>query len=127
MARRAITAKELKTVGPYSPAIRAGPFLFISGQIPLDPRTGELISGPTEAQVRRCMENMKAILAAAGASLTDLVKVTIFLTDMREFDVVNRIYGEFFDLEPPARSCVQVAALPRGAKIEIEAVAYLEP
>jgi len=98
--------------------------LFISGQIPLDMEGGKLVEGPVEVQTRRCMENLKAVLAAAGASLKDLVKVTIFLVDMKDFDAVNRVYGEFFDLEPPARSCVQVSALPRGARIEIEAVAY---
>ncbi len=125
MTRRAIAPGHLHTVGPYSPAVQAGDFLFVSGQIPLDPQTGELVTGPIEVQTRRCMENLKAVLAAAGATLKDLVKVTIFLVDMEDFAAVNRTYGEYFDLEPPARSTVQVAALPKGARIEIEAVAYI--
>ncbi len=113
------------SVGPYSPAIKAGDFLFISGQLPIDPQTGQLVSGSIEDQTRRCMENIKLILAKAGGSLKDLVKVTIYLADMKDFEAVNRAYGEFFDLEPPARSCLGVASLPKGARIEIEAVAYI--
>jgi len=122
--RKAIVPPGAQTVGPYSPAIRAGDFLFISGQIPVD-GSGELVRGGIEEQARQCLENLRAVLAAAGASFTDLVKVTIYLTDMRDFPVVNRVYGSYFDLEPPARACVQVEALPKGARIEIEAIAYL--
>jgi len=124
MTKRAVTPPGLHTVGPYSPAIRAGDFLFISGQIPLDPQGG-LFSGPIEAQTQRCLEQIKEILAAAGGTLKDLVKVTIYLVDMKDFDAVNRAYAAYFDLEPPARACVGVAALPKGARIEIEALAYL--
>lgn len=125
MTRRAIVPPEIHTVGPYSPAIRAGDFLFISGQIPLDPSEGTLFQGSIEAQTQRCLEQIKEILAAAGGTLGDLVKVTVYLVDMKDFDAVNRAYAAYFDLEPPARACVAVSALPKGARIEIEAVAYL--
>ena len=122
--REAIVPPGIHTAGPYSPAIRAGGFLFISGQIPVD-GAGELVRGGIEEQTRQCMENLRAVLSAAGASFSDLVKVTIYLADMGDFVAVNRVYGEYFDLEPPARACVQVGALPKGARIEIEALAYL--
>ncbi|MBC7093045.1 deaminase [Candidatus Bipolaricaulota bacterium] len=125
MVRRAIVPKGLHTAGPYSPAVQAGSFLFISGQLPLDPASGQLLPGPIEAQTKRCLENIKEILTAAGRSFRDLVKVTIYLVDMRDFEAVNRAYAEYFDLAPPARACIGVAALPKGARIEIEAVAYL--
>lgn len=124
MTRRAVAPTGIHSAGPYSPAIRAGDFLFISGQIPLDPQGG-LLQGPIEAQTQRCLEQIKEILAAAGGSLKDLVKVTIYLVDMKDFEAVNRAYAAYFDLEPPARACVGVAALPKGARIEIEAIAYL--
>lgn len=125
MTRRAIVPPGLHTVGPYSPAIRAGDFLFISGQIPLDPGGSAVLQGSIEAQTQRCLEQIKEILAAAGGTLRDLVKVTIYLADMKDFEAVNRAYAAFFDLEPPARACVAVSALPKGARIEIEAIAYL--
>ncbi|MBC7221840.1 RidA family protein [Candidatus Bipolaricaulota bacterium] len=121
--KKAITS--FPAAGPYSPAIKAGDFLFISGQLPLDPETGELLRGSIEDQTRRCMENIKLILSKAGGSLKDLVKVTIYLVDMNDFAAVNRAYGEFFDLDPPARVCLGVSSLPKGARIEIEAIAYL--
>ncbi|MGB9757288.1 MAG: RidA family protein [Candidatus Bipolaricaulaceae bacterium] len=124
MSRKAIVPRGSHTVGPYSPAIRAGDFLFISGQIPLDP-SGSPFTGPIEAQTQRCLEQIKEILAAAGGDLKDLVKVTIYLTDIKDFEAVNRAYSAYFDLEPPARVCLGVSALPKGARIEIEAVAYL--
>ena len=124
--RKAILPPGAHAAGPYSPAIRAGDFLFVSGQIPVD-ESGELVQGGIEEQTRRCMENLRAVLSAAGASFSDLVKVTIYLTDMGDFQAVNRIYAEYFDLAPPARACVQVGALPKGARIEIEAVAYSSP
>lgn len=125
MTRRAITPPGIHTVGPYSPAVRAGDFLFISGQIPLDPEGSGLLQGSIEAQTQRCLEQIKEILAAAGGSLKDLVKVTIYLVDMKDFEAVNRAYAAYFDLEPPARVCLAVSALPKGTRIEIEAVAYL--
>lgn len=122
--REAIVPPGAHTAGPYSPAIRAGDFLFVSGQIPIGP-DGELVRGGIEEETRACLENLRAVLAAAGADFSRLVKVTIYLTDMGDFAAVNRIYSEYFDLTPPARACVQVGALPKGARIEIEAVAYL--
>jgi len=122
--RKAITGPGFPTAGPYSPAIRAGDFLFISGQIPVD-SGGALVAGGIEEQTRQAMENLKKVLAAAGATLADLVKITIYLADMDDFPAVNKIYGSYFDLEPPARACVAVKELPRGARVEIEAIAYL--
>jgi 2-iminobutanoate/2-iminopropanoate deaminase len=113
-------------IGPYSQAIRSGDLLFTSGQIALDPKSGELIDGDVRAQTERVMENLAAVLAAAGASFGSVLKTTIFLTDLADFKVVNEIYGRRFEgFAPPARSTVQVAALPRGAKVEIELVARL--
>ncbi|MCR4392167.1 MAG: Rid family detoxifying hydrolase [Candidatus Acetothermia bacterium] len=125
MVRRVVAPKGLHTAGPYSPAVQAGPLLFISGQLPLDPASGQLLPGPIEAQTKRCLENLNEILSAAGGSLQDLVKVTIYLADMRDLEAVNRAYAEHFDLAPPARACIGVASLPKGARIEIEAIAYL--
>jgi len=124
MRKQAIIPPGAHTAGPYSPAIRAGDFLFVSGQIPLEEH-GELVPGGIEEQTKRCLENLRAVLSAAGASFSDLVKVTIYLTDMGDFAAVNRVYGEYFDLAPPARACIQVGALPKGARIEVEAIAYL--
>ncbi|MBC7318807.1 deaminase [Candidatus Bipolaricaulota bacterium] len=125
MTRRAILPTGTKTVGPYSPAIRAGDFLFISGQIPLDPQGHGLLQGSIEDQTRRCLDQIKEILAAAGGTMDDLVKVTLYLTDMGDFEAVNRAYSAYFGAEPPARACLAVVALPKGARIEIEAIAYL--
>lgn len=110
-------------VGPYSQAIRSGGFVFVSGQIPLDPATGRLVEGPVEAQARRALENLKAVLEAAGCGLQHVVKTTVFLRSMDDFATVNRVYAEFFPEPPPARSAVAVADLPRGAAVEIEAIA----
>lgn len=113
-------------IGPYSQAIRTGDLLFLSGQIPLDPKTGEMIVGDVRAQTERVMENIAGVLAAAGASFAHVAKATIFLTDLGDFKVVNEVYGRRFEgMAPPARSTVQVAALPRGAKVEIELTARL--
>jgi 2-iminobutanoate/2-iminopropanoate deaminase len=129
MAARSIvsTPHAPAAIGPYSQAVSAGNFVFLSGQIPLDPRTGELVGGDdVEAQATQVMKNLEAVLEAAGASFARVVKSTIFLTDLADFARVNQIYGSAFaGLEPPARATVQVAALPRGAKVEIEMVAYL--
>lgn len=111
-------------LGPYSQAIRAGDFLFTSGQIGIDPAQGTLAEG-IEAQTRQVLANLAAVLAAAGASFADVVKTTIFLADMADFQVVNAIYGTAFTAAPPARSTIQVAALPRAARVEIEMVAYV--
>lgn len=116
-----------RAIGPYSQAIRAGNLLFCSGQIPLDPKTGEMIgSGDVRAQARRVMENLKAVLEAAGASFAKVVKTTIYLADLGDFGAVNEIYGGYFSSAPPARATVQVAGLPRGAMVEIDAIASLD-
>lgn len=113
-------------IGPYSQAVKAGGMLFISGQIPLDPTTGELVTGDVAAQTRRVMENLNGILTAAGLSMARVVKTTIFLTDLNAFATVNAVYGEYFPSAPPARATVEVSRLPRGAAVEIEAVALLD-
>jgi 2-iminobutanoate/2-iminopropanoate deaminase len=108
---------------PYSQAIRAGGLVFCAGQVGLDPGSGELVGGGVEEQTRRALENLRAVLAAAGSALEHVVKTTIFVTDMGDFAAVNEVYGGYFGAEPPARSTVQVAALPAGARVEIEAIA----
>lgn len=110
-------------VGPYSQAVVSGGFVFCSGQIPLDPAAGPLVTGDIGSETARVMENLKAVLEEAGSSMDDVVKTTIFLTDMGDFSRVNAVYGSFFREMPPARSTVQVAALPKGARVEIECVA----
>jgi 2-iminobutanoate/2-iminopropanoate deaminase len=110
-------------IGPYSQAVQCGDLVFCSGQIALDPKTGELASGDAAMQTRQALQNLEAVLQAAGSSLAQVVKTTIFLVDLADFGKVNQVYGEFFAAAPPARSTVQVAALPRGAQVEIEAVA----
>jgi 2-iminobutanoate/2-iminopropanoate deaminase len=110
-------------LGPYLQAIEQDGWIFCSGQIGLDAGSGKLVEGGIEAETRRVMENLREVLDAAGASLRDVVKTTIFLSDLKDFDVVNRIYSEHFEQPDPARSTVQAAALPRGARVEIEAIA----
>ena len=112
-----------KAAGPYSPAVRQNGFVFLSGQIPLDPQTGQLVTGPIEAQAARVIENLQAVLAAAGLSLNDVVKTTVFLKNMDDFSRMNEAYGKFFPTNPPARTTVEVARLPRDVHIEIEAIA----
>jgi 2-iminobutanoate/2-iminopropanoate deaminase len=114
-----------EAIGPYSQAIRAGGFLFCSGQIPLDPSTGELVKLDPPGQATRCLENLAAVCGAAGASLSDAVRLTIYLTDINDFARVNEAYADFFDADPPARVAVGVAALPKGADVEIDAVVAL--
>ena len=113
-------------IGPYSQAVRAGEFIFYSGQIPLDPATGAIVEGGIEAQTGQVMTNMRAMLHASGCDFSDVVKTTIYLTDLAGFATVNEIYGESFSEVPPARACVQVAALPKGAMIEIEWIATVK-
>ncbi len=110
-------------IGPYSQAIRVGDLVFFSGQIPLDPVSGELVGGGIANQAEQVMKNMQAVLQAAGLQFTHVVKATIYLIDLGDFALVNEIYGRFFTDQPPARACLQVAALPKGALIEIEWVA----
>ena len=112
-------------IGPYSQAVRAGDFIFLSGQIPLDPHTGELVSGDVTIQARRVMENLAAVLRAADAKFSDVVRATIYMTNLDDFAKVNEVYGSYFGNEPPARATVQVAALPRGAEVEIDMIAHL--
>ena len=110
-------------VGPYTHAVKAGGLIFLSGQIPLDPGTGELVGDTPGEQARRCLENLSVVAAAAGASLgEDAVKLTVYLTDMKAFAEVNEVYGTFFESEPPARVAFGVAALPKGAQVEIDAI-----
>lgn len=112
-----------KAIGPYSQAIRAGDLVFLSGQIPLDPATGELVRGTIEAEVTRVLENIRAVLEAAGAGPDDVVRTTVFLADMADFQAMNGVYARFFGDARPARSTVQVAGLPRGARVEIDVIA----
>jgi len=120
------TAKAPAAIGPYSQAVRAGDFVFTAGQIPLDPVTGKLVEGNIETQTRQVLANLSAVLQAAGTSLANAVKTTVFLADMGDFKAMNGVYAEFFPAAPPARSTVQVAVLPMGARIEIEVVAIVK-
>ncbi|MCC7385489.1 MAG: RidA family protein [Deltaproteobacteria bacterium] len=124
--RRAIeTADAPRAIGPYSQAICAPPgeLVFCAGQIALDPRSGQLVSGGIEAETRRVLQNLEAVLAAAGCTMADVVRTTIYLMDLGDFAAVNALYGERFPKTPPARSTVQVAGLPKGARVEIDAIA----
>ncbi|MGH2909855.1 MAG: Rid family detoxifying hydrolase [Solirubrobacteraceae bacterium] len=114
-----------EAIGPYVHAIRAGDLLFCSGQIPLDPRSGEIVAGTTADQAGRCLENLAAVCQAAGTGLGSAVKVTIYLTDMADFQAVNEVYGSFFEASPPARVAIGVAALPKGARVEMDAIVAL--
>lgn len=114
-----------KAIGPYSMAIKAGPFVFTSGQLGLDPATGNLVEGGVEAETRQALTNLNHILQAAGTSLGRVVKTTVFLRDINDFARMNAVYAEFFIENPPARSAFQVAALPKGGAVEIEAVASM--
>lgn len=111
-------------IGPYSPALKVGNLIFASGQIPVDPKTGKMIEGDIEAQTRRALENLKAVLEPYSIGLENVVKATIFLKDMNNFSRVNKVYGEYFKEKFPARSCVEVSRLPKDANIEIEAIAF---
>jgi 2-iminobutanoate/2-iminopropanoate deaminase len=119
------TANAPAAIGPYSQAVRAGDLLFVSGQIPLDPKTGELVKSGVADETKKVLENLKAILEAAGASFGDVVKTTIFLKDMNNFSVVNEVYGSFFPQPFPARATVEVARLPRDVNVEIDVIAKL--
>ncbi len=118
-----ITPHAPQPIGPYSQAVQFGTELFCSGQIPLDPATGEIIEGDAAAQTQRVLENLGAVLCAAGYHYTDVVKTTIFLIDMGDFPAVNGVYEKYFSQNKPARSTVAVAALPRGARVEIDCIA----
>ena len=112
-----------KAAGPYSTAVRQNGLVFLSGQIPLDPKTGQLVTGSIEEQTSRVLENLKAVLEAVGLSFSDVVKTTVFLKDMGNFARMNETYGKYFGSNPPARSTVEVARLPRDVQVEIEAIA----
>ncbi len=120
-----VSEKAPATIGPYSQAVKVGDFIFCSGQIPLDPATGEIVSGDVSAQAEQVMSNIAAVLAAAGVGFDRAVKSTIYLVDMADFAAVNEEYGRCFPGHKPARSTVAVAALPRGARVEIELVAVI--
>ena len=109
-------------VGPYSQAVVAGGFAWVSGQIPLDPATGEMVEGEIEDQTRRVLDNLRAVLEAAGCRLERVVRATVYLVDMADFERVNAVYAEYFRKQPPARVCVEVSRLPKGARVEIDAV-----
>ena len=117
------TAEAPAAIGPYAQGIAAGPLVFCSGQIPLDPSTGQLVAGNIGIRTERVLKNLAAVLGAHGIGLDQVVKTVVFLTDLTDFDEMNSVYAKFFPHQPPARSTIQVAALPKGANIEIEAVA----
>lgn len=115
-----------KAIGPYSQAIKAGNLLFVSGQVPFDPATMEIVEGGVQEQTTRVLENLKAILKEAGASFDNVVKTTVFIKDMNDFGAINEIYAKYFGENKPARACVEVARLPRDVKVEIEVIAVVE-
>jgi 2-iminobutanoate/2-iminopropanoate deaminase len=119
------TEKAPKAIGPYSQAIQAGDFLFLSGQIPLDPKTGELVEGDIRKQTQQVLENIKELLGSQGLGMEHVIKVTIFLKDIHSFNQVNEVYATYFPSSPPARSTVEVAKLPKDTAIEIEAIALI--
>ena len=112
-------------IGPYSQGLRAGDFLFLSGQIPLDPATGQIVPGGIVEQTHQVLKNLGAVLTAGGASYAQVTKTTVYLQDMAEFGAMNEVYGTYFSAPAPARATIQAAALPRGVKVEIDVVAYL--
>jgi 2-iminobutanoate/2-iminopropanoate deaminase len=114
-----------EAVGPYSHAVRSGELLFCSGQIPLDPDSGELVGTSAAEQARRCLENLQAVCEAAGVSLQQALRLTVYMTDLGEFAAVNEVYASFFPTDPPARVAIGVAALPKGAQVEIDAIVAL--
>jgi len=120
------TDRAPRAVGPYSTAVRAGGFLFLSGQIPLDPATGTMVEGPFAARVRRVLDTVRDVLEVSGSGLDRVVKTTVFLRDMNFFGEFNGIYGEYFREDPPARSCIAVSGLPKDAPIEIEVIALCD-
>jgi len=120
------TEQAPRAIGPYSQAIRAGNLLFCSGQIPIDPATGEFVSGGVAEQTEQVMRNLSAVLSAGQSSLGQVVKTTVFLADMNDFTAMNEVYGRFFGENPPARATVQAARLPRDAKVEIDAIAITD-
>lgn len=112
-------------IGPYSQAIKKNSMVFVSGQIPMDPSTGEIVVGDIQTQTRQVLNNVEAVLKASGATLDDVVKATVFITSMDDFPQINEVYGEYFKNDPPARACVEVSRLPKSVQVEIEAIAIL--
>jgi 2-iminobutanoate/2-iminopropanoate deaminase len=126
MSRSVVTTSDApEAIGPYSQAVTADGVVYCSGQVPLDPGSGELVAGSLGEQTRRCLSNLAAVLGAAGSGLERVVKVTAYLTDMGDFPEFNEVYGEFFSSDPPARATVGVAGLPKGARVEIECIALV--
>lgn len=119
------TEKAPKAIGPYSQGIKAGNMIYTSGQLPMDPATGQLVQDNIKNEARQALTNLKEVLAEGGASLTDVVKVNVYIKDMNQFGQINEVYGEFFNEHKPARACVEVARLPLDANVEIEAVAII--
>ena len=120
------TDKAPAAVGPYSQAILAGNLLFVSGQIPFNPATGEMVQGSIEDETRQCLENGKSILEEAGTTLENVIKATVFIKDMDQFGRINEVYGEYFNAHKPARACVEVARLPKDVNVEIEMIAVVK-
>ncbi|NPV44932.1 MAG: RidA family protein [Firmicutes bacterium] len=124
MKKQAISTKKAPAaVGPYSQAIKAGGFLFVSGQIPINPETGELVTGDIKAQTHQVLKNVKAIIEEAGLTMDDVVKATVFISDMDQFAAVNEVYAQYFGDVPPARACVEVARIPKDVGVEVEVIA----
>jgi len=122
-----VTDRAPSAIGPYSQAVRAGNLIFASGQIPIDPATGQFVPGGVAEQTEQVLKNLTALFAAAGVPMNQVVKTTVFLADMEDFNAMNEVYGRFFNEAPPARATVQAARLPRDARVEIEAIAVSEP
>lgn len=120
------TDKAPAAIGPYSQAVSAGGMLYVSGQIPLDPASGEIVEGGVAGQTKQVLENLKAVVEAGGGDMSKVVKVTIYITDMGQFSVVNEIYGSYFSEPFPARACVQVSALPKGVEVEMDAIVQID-
>jgi 2-iminobutanoate/2-iminopropanoate deaminase len=126
MSKNIITSEAApQAIGPYSQAVRAGDFLFLSGQVAMDPQSGQIVAGDVKVQTQRVLQNIQAVLEAAGADLGQVVKCTVFLADMDDFAAMNEVYGKFFSQDPPARATVEVSRLPKRADVEIEALAFL--
>ncbi len=120
------TEKAPAAIGPYSQGIKIGNFVFSSGQLPVNPTNGELVTGDIQKETKQCLENLKAVLEEAGSSLDDAIKITVFIKDMNQFGKINEVYAQFFPNDKPARSCVEVARLPKDANIEIEGIACIK-
>lgn len=122
MSKKTFTPEGAVIVGPYSPAVKGGDLIFTSGQIPVDSATGKIIEGDITAQTDQCLKNLKSVLDAADVNFDDVVKTTVYLTDMNDFAIMNKVYGDYFKTPYPARTAIEISALPLGAKVEIEAI-----